>query len=717
MTPSNPDGSFFLALHGRLSSIVLECSPTEAPIWRHWGARLADSTLPFSALRQTRPQPPASLEFDQPLSIAPTFGAGWFGKAALLAHCAGRNFTHQWQSCAHVGNADGIHIFTLSDAVAALRLVIQVKLDPMSDVLTIKSTLHNVGNELVEVQWLAAATLPLPSSANQIQYTAGEWANEFEVEVIPLSRGTWVRENTRGRTSHDCFPGAVVRCLGATEHHGNVYGAHLGWSGNHSQSIEWQHDGQYQWQLGEFLAPGEVRLQPGDSLESPASYAAFSPSGLNGLAQCFHSAVNQLTPWHGGKAMPRPRPVHLNTWEAVYFDHREADLMALASSAAALGVERFVLDDGWFHLRRHDGAGLGDWWPDREKYPNGLGPLASHVRACGMSFGLWVEPEMVNADSDLYRAHPEWVLQVEGRPQLTGRNQLVLDLTQPAVSDYLFASISGLLSTLPIEYLKWDMNRDLALAGSNGSAAYRKQVLALYGLLEKVNQEFPTVEIENCASGGGRIDFGMMRHTHRVWLSDCNDALSRVAIQRGAMQWLPPALLGAHVGAAPSHTTGRSQSLAFRAAVALGAHFGVEMDVRKLDYDERTHLSKWIALFKKIRDRLHNAGVWLGDAGDGVVWQAHGESTSVILLIYRLTPSAQRYAPKVRLPMLDPTHEYFAQRLDPHDSIAAAGNDSAMNTNLSNGLTISGGWLIHDGLPLPRLNAESAIVFSITAID
>ncbi|MBK7687277.1 MAG: alpha-galactosidase [Rhodocyclaceae bacterium] len=318
----------------------------------------------------------------------------------------------------------------------------------------------------------------------------------------------------------------------------------------------------------------------------------------------------------------KPRLVHLNTWEAVYFDQDEDSLKALATSAAELGVERFVLDDGWFKGRDHDRAGLGDWWPDPRKFPDGLLPLAMHVEACGMSFGLWVEPEMVNPDSDLYRAHPDWALALEGRAQLTGRNQLVLDLSRPDVSDYLFERLHGLLSQLPIKYLKWDMNRDLATAGSNERAAYREQVLALYRLLARIRLAHPSLEIESCASGGGRIDFGILAHTHRVWTSDCNDALSRVAIQRGALQWLPPEILGAHIGSVPSHTTGRSQSLAFRAAVALGAHFGLELDVRKLTTQERASLSQWIALYQRLRAELHQSTVWQGDTGDGIVWQA-----------------------------------------------------------------------------------------------
>ena len=431
----------YLCLHGRHSSVVLECSANEAPLWRYWGPRLADITMPPLPLRQTRPAAPASLEVDQPLSIAPTFGAGWFGRASLLAHRGGEQFSQQWQSCdiAADNNPQWVSV-TLRDTIAGLRLIVTLRIDASSDGLTIQSCLHNEGKDILDVQWLAAATLPLPDDCRVVQSFGGEWAHEFLPDTQVLTRSGWFRENVRGRTSHDCFPGAIVLCEGATEHTGHVYGAHLGWSGNHTQTIEWQHDGKYQWQLGEWLAPGEARLAPGETLESPLVYAAFSPKGLNGLAQSFHAAVRAILPWPA-RSMP-PRPVHLNTWEAVYFNHDEADLAALATSAAELGVERFVLDDGWFQGRDHDRAGLGDWWADARKFPDGLLPLAKHVVSRGMSFGLWVEPEMVNADSDLYRAHPDWTLQLEGRPLLLGRHQLVLDLARADVAEYLFTRLN-----------------------------------------------------------------------------------------------------------------------------------------------------------------------------------------------------------------------------------------------------------------------------------
>jgi len=659
------------------------------------------------------------MDVDQPLSIAPCFGGAWFGQSALLAHRAGRQFEQAFDQC-HVEwiKTERSLILHLEDSVAELGLDIHLALDE-HDVLRLHSSLHNRGTEALDVQWLAAGTLVLPGQAREVRSFFGQWANEFQVQHDALSHGIWLRENRRGRTSHDTFPGAVVMLPGATEHGGTVFGAHLAWSGNHRQLIECLHDAQFQWQLGEWLAPGEVRLAPGETLETPVLLASCSTAGLNGLAANFHAAVRSALPWPDG-AM-RPRPIHINTWEAMYFDHRPEELRALAKAAAEIGVERFVLDDGWFHGRHHDRAALGDWWPDEGKYPDGLLPLAQYVQSLGMEFGLWLEPEMVNPDSELFRTHPDWALQLEGRPLHTMRNQLLLDVSRDEVANYLFERIDTLLREIPIAYIKWDMNRDLAHAGdAHGHAAYRRFVQAVYALLDRVRASHPAVEIESCASGGGRIDMGILAHTHRVWTSDCNDALSRVAIQRGALQFIPPEIMGAHIGPAPAHTTGRSQNLDFRAAVALPGHLGIEMDVRHLDDAQRDDLRKWLDLYKRLRDELHHGKVWLGEVGDKVVWQAHGSTQDLIVFVYRTAPTTLRYTPPLCLPMLEHDLEYRIQRLDPpapewtssplnNALLAAGGEESPV-------LCGHGAWLAEAGLPLPRMPAESCAIYRLEAI-
>ena len=710
-TPLPQAAAEFIVLHSRASSVVLEAHADEAPIWRYWGPRLADGATPRLPLRDTRPLPSFMLEFDQPLTLVPTFGVGWFGQSALLAHRNGQQFAQAITRCEVEWLVPGRAVtLRLGDAVAALRIDVTLTLDEASDVLIVKSSLVNLGDMPIDVQWLAAGTLPLPGRADSVRSYAGQHVHEFMLLTDPLSRSIWRRENRRGRTSHDCFPGAVVTTPGATDDAGLVFGAHLAWSGNHQQTIEWLHDAQYQWQMGEWLAPGEGRLAPGETLHTPEMVASLSSAGFNGLAANFHTELRSRLMWPDGTM--RPRPVHLNTWEAFYMDVRPARVMELADAAAAVGIERFVLDDGWFPGRNHDRAGLGDWWVDRTKFPEGLAPLVKHVNQLGMEFGLWFEPEMVNPDSELFRAHPDWALQLDGRPMLTSRHQLVLDISRPEASAYLFDKIDALLRELPIRYIKWDYNRDVTTAGaSDGRAGYRAQAHALYALMARLRAAHPDVEIETCSGGGGRIDFAVLRHTQRVWTSDCIDALSRVDIQRGFLQFFPPEIMGAHVGTAPAHTTGRTQTMAFRAAVALPGHLGVELDVRHLDAAARAELKGWIALHKRWRDRLHHGRVWKGELGDGVVWQAHGDEAAdeVLLLAYRIRPSTHRYAPSLPLAMLDAGARYHVEEIVPDGAPANHHHSSApLFTALrEGGVEFDGAWLAQSGLPLPRAMAET----------
>jgi alpha-galactosidase len=722
----------FAVLHGRNSSVVIELHADEAPLWRYWGPRLPDAAAFASTLapaRELRPLPSFMLDHDQPLTVAPTFGVGWFGQSALLAHREGRDFAQAYTKCtAHWLSPGAALRLELNDTVAQLRLDIFLKLDASSDVLTISSTLTNLGSSTLDVQWLAAGTLPLPARCKGVRSYAGQHMAEFLLQEETLSRSLWRRESRRGRTSQDTFPGAVVTTPNADAHSGLMYGAHLAWSGNHQQTIEWLHDGQYQWQLGEWLAPGEGRLAPGATLLTPEIVASVSTHGLNGLAANFHAELRARLPWHGGHM--RPRPVHLNTWEGFYFDLEPQKVMDLATAAAAIGVERFVVDDGWFHGRHHDRAALGDWWPDAGKFPQGLGPLVDHVRGLGMEFGLWVEPEMVNPDSELNRAHPDWTLQLHGRPMLTARNQLVLDISRPEVSDYLFEKISALVLAHRIDYLKWDHNRDLTTAGlgapgQQGQPGYRVQVFAAYALMDRLRAMHPALEIESCSGGGGRIDFGVLRHAHRVWTSDCIDASSRVDIQRGFLQFFPPEIMGSHVGTAPAHTTGRSQNMAYRSAVALPGHLGIEFDLRLLDADASRQLADWLALYKRWRERLHHGRVWLGECGDGVVWQAHGEDAAegandVLLFVYRTAPSTLRYMPLLQLPMLDRTANYRLKQIEPELTRGKQLYDTTtpwlQALRSEDGVVVNGAWLMESGLALPRAKAETAFVLHLQRI-
>jgi alpha-galactosidase len=363
-------------------------------------------------------------------------------------------------------------------------------------------------------------------------------------------------------------------------------------------------------------------------------------------------------------------------------------------------VERFVLDDGWFAGRDDDRTSLGDWWVDARKYPDGLKPLADHVRGLGMEFGLWVEPEMVSPNSELFRAHPDWALQLAGRPLATARNQLVLDLTRPDVVDHLFDRLSALVAELGVAYLKWDHNRDLAPAGdAAGRAAYTAQVRSTWALMARLRSAFPDLEIESCAGGGGRIDAGIAAHVNRFWASDCIDARLRIGLQRGFQQFLPPEVMGAHIGAERCHTTGRRFSLAFQALVACQGHLGLEFDLTKLDPAERAKLAGWIGFYKQHRHLLHGGAVWTGTAGDGVAWHAAGSAEECLLLVYRSEVMEQRHAAPLRLPFLG-EGDYRVAEVRPGERRAET--------------RYSGAWLAMSGLPIPPGLPDTATAWHIS---
>jgi len=411
--------------------------------------------------------------------------------------------------------------------------------------------------------------------------------------------------------------------------------------------------------------------------------------------------------------------VTLNVWEAVYFDHDLDRLRRLADAAAAAGVERFVLDDGWFRGRRDDTAGLGDWEVDDRVWPGGLEPLVRHVRDLGMQFGLWVEPEMVNPDSDLYRAHPDWVLATGDRLPVLARNQLVLDLAHPAAYRHLLGRLDALLAGHDVAYLKWDHNRDLVDAGragadGRGPAGVHTQTLAMYRLLDELRGRHPGVEIESCASGGARVDLEILQRTDRVWASDCNDALERQSIQRWTGVFLPPELIGAHIGAPRSHTTGRTQSLSFRAATALFGHQGLEWDLTAASAAELAAVRSWTDFVRQWRDVLHGGAVVRADRADPASW-LHGvvapDRSRALYAFVQLATSALAVPEPARLPGLDPERGYRVAPVHP------AGPPEGLQLRPPPWLAIGavqlpGRVLAQVGLPMPVLHPEQALLLT-----
>jgi alpha-galactosidase len=496
--------------------------------------------------------------------------------------------------------------------------------------------------------------------------------------------------------------------------HGDALGVHLGWSGNHQMRIESLADGRRMLQAGELLRPGEVALAPGAHYTSPSLYLCHSSAGQNGLTRQWHQMIRREFIASQNPVITG-RPVQLNTWEALYFGVDEPSVLALVDQAATLGIERFVLDDGWFLGRTDDQRALGDWEVDPQKFPNGLTPVIEACHCKGMEFGLWIEPEMVSQNSTLYKAHPDWVLRHEGIPLSEARQQLVLDLSQPDVVAYLFNAISSLLSAHPITYLKWDMNRDIHQAGNaEGRHAPHGQTRALYTLLAHIKQAFPRVCIETCASGGGRADLGILEYTSRVWPSDTNDALDRLRAQKGFQNLFPPELMGSHVGPSPCHITGRQHSMAFRAGVAFWGHMGVEADVRQLSDTDRQVLSEAIALHKHHRELIHGGSYQVVDRPPGEQgWMAiapdHAQALAALAVLETpATPFPSRY----RFIGLELDRQYELKLVWPDNLRSLQKNHKDALT----GTHWSGDWLMSVGLSLPILQPESLLIYHLKAV-
>jgi alpha-galactosidase len=667
----------------------------------------------------------------RPGPLLPEHGEGWFGRPGLSGHrldpgghpAAGRDWSPLFQPvrCEPGGRRT---VIEAEDAIAGLRLVTEAEAVP-GGAVRVRHTATNTGRQPYVLDSLEVV-FPLPGRAGEVLDFTGRQTAERIPQRHRLGDGLWLREGRRGHTGHDSATVVVAGVPGFGFGHGEVFGVHVAWSGNTVHRVERVPSG-----LGvvhgrpavpagrmlpglttigggELLLPGEISLASGESYATPWVYLTASQDGLDGLAAQFHGYL-RAQPAH-----PRsPRPVNLNVWEAVYFRHEFGTLAALADAAARIGVERYVLDDGWFTARRSDRAGLGDWQVDEAVWPGGLHRLVDYVRDRGMEFGLWIEPEMVNPDSGLYRAHPDWILSTGQRVPPLQRHQLVLDLTRPEVSGYLFERISGLLSEYPVSYVKWDCNRDLIDAGSaprEGAPAAHDQALAVYALLDRLRERHPAVEWESCAAGGGRIDLAMLGRVQRVWASDMTDALARQPIQRWTGQLVPPEYLGAHVSAPFSHQTGRYMPLSLRCATALFGHLGIEWDITQAGPEELDELAAWIRLYKDHRGLIHGGRVVRLDTPDDTAWM-HGvvaaDQSAALMCYVQLDEPRSDQPAALRVPGVDPGRRYRITDVTPGERPARRAGPG--DTRIT-GAEVSGRALASIGLAIPAQRALAAAV-------
>jgi alpha-galactosidase len=678
----------------------------------YWGGRLgATDSFP-----QPRPMPGwASFDssYNNTLQEYAGWGAGLFNEPALKVTFADGNRDLVLHYESHAETAHGFDV-VLKDIARPIFVTLHYEMDSASGILARSATIENRGAgseaEAVTVEQAAAAAWALPAGRYTLNYLTGRWAGEWNLNQEPVLHGARVIESRRGSTGHQANPWFAIQAGEADEDHGGVWFGALGWSGSWRITVE-------QDQLDAVRVTGGFNpfdfgyvLKAGEKLETPIFYGGYAADGLGGASRLLHryelEHILPRTRATAGQALahsqtaltPRVRPVIYNSWEATEFRVSEAGQMALAEKAAALGVDRFVMDDGWFGQRKDDRAGLGDWYVNKEKFPRGLKPLIDRVHALGMDFGLWVEPEMVNPDSDLYRAHPDWVLHFPGRPETEQRNQLVLNLARPDVKDYVLGFLDKLLNENDIAFLKWDYNRNWTEPGWDQlPPAEQKRVYVaytenLYAILAELRKRHPSVEIESCSGGGGRVDLGILRYTDEVWPSDNTDPFDRLTIQDGFTYVYTPQVMMAWVTDSPhdlEHQV-RVTSIPYRMLSSMQGSLGIGANIANWTPEEMATAKRLIVAYHEVQPTIVQGALYrLISPRDGSEFSATqtvraDKSQSVVFAFIHSTQMGRGF-PTLRLRGLDPAAEYS---LTPIEGKVSAATPS----------TASGAWWMNHGL-------------------
>ena len=675
----------------------------------HWGKELPASEN-LKELLAANIESTAHAELDEPQveGLFREAARGVISRPALLGHRSGQDFSQLFE-------VTDVDVDSISARVrftdAAAKLNATALFTFVGDgVLMVSLGVENLGDDF-NLEELSIY-LPLPDRAQESMDFAGRWIKERQPQRREIQAGSFVREVREGRSSHDYTILQLAMTKGAGFQAGEIWSMGLMFSGNSRHVVEKLQGGRKFIGAGESLMPGEIVLKKGEKYVTPGVAAIYSDKGIDGVSARSYGSLRSRGD-HPTKL--KPRPLTLNVWEAVYFDHNLEKLSELADVAKQIGVERFVLDDGWFGSRRDDTKGLGDWVVSPEVWPEGLGPLIEKVKANGMEFGLWFEGEMVNPDSDLYRAHPDWVLGAGGRVPPLGRMQLVLDLTNEDCYQHVFQQTDKVLSDYDISYIKWDHNKYLVEPGSSGAAAAHNQTNAIYRMFTELKQNHPGLEIESCSSGGGRIDLGMAMIADRFWTSDCNDALERQYIQRYTQIAIPPEMLGSHIGPTKSHTTGRVHELHFRAITALFGHAGLEWDITTCTKEELAQLASWSDYYKQNRDLIHSGNPIRVDSPEeyflqGVVSQ---DKTKALFSYATLQAASGSRPDALCFPGLDENRSYRIKAVYP-----AGEPKFIQRTQVGwlDGVTLSGLALSQVGVRAPIMNPENALLVEIEAI-
>ena len=583
-------------------------------------------------------------------------------------------------------------VIFLEDAAAQVAVELYYGVFEAYDLITRAVRIVNRGEEAVDLCRAASLCLDIPRGDLELVTFDGRHVMERCPTRAALRPGVQSVGSVRGTSSHQHNPFVLLCEPSAGEDHGLCWGAMLLYSGNFEAAVERSQFEDSRLVMGIHPYHFRFHLEPGESFTTPEAALVCATNGFTALSQRFHRALRERLIRDN---RPGRKPVLVNSWEATYFDFDQEKLLELARASAPLGVELFVLDDGWFGSRGDDRRGLGDWWANREKLPGGLGELARELRALGMELGLWIEPEMVSEDSLLYREHPDWALGVPGRPRTRGRSQLVLDFSREEVRDHVYSALRAVLDGAGITYLKWDMNRSLtdvwsaALPACRQGEVYHRYVLGVYELLERFRRDYPHILIEGCSGGGGRFDAGMLYYTPQIWCSDNTDAVDRLRIQCGTSFCYPPCTMGAHVSAVPNETNRRVTPLETRGVVAMAGVFGYEMDLRHATAEERAVIAGQVARYKACWDLVAEGDYYrLSDAfsdGPYTAW-AHVSRDRRRALVSLVTGSTRAALP------------FFALRLK--------GLDPALRYRVNGAETYPGDALLQAGYPLPLFQGD-----------
>ncbi len=687
-------------LDGGNVSYVFGVNPRGELQQLYWGGRLAasDHFGPAVPMREVA-------SFDSSYTTTPQEYAGWgaglFVEPALKVTFANGNRDLVLHYDSHEATPRGVNI-VLKDIKSNVFVTLHYEMDPASGILARWATIENRETQPITIEQAAAAAWALPPAHYSLNYLTGRWAGEWTLTQETLHPSEHVIESRRGTTGNQANPWFAIQAGDPDENHGEVWFGALAWSGSWRITVE-------QDQLDAIRITGGFNpfdfgyvLHPGQSLETPIFYGGYAANGLGEASRLLHHfEIAHILPrrmGEGDKAAPKPRPVIYNSWEATEFNVTEAGQMALAEKAATLGVDRFVMDDGWFGQRKDDHAGLGDWYVNKEKFPNGLKPLIDKVHSLHMDFGLWVEPEMVNPDSDLYRKHPDWVLNFPGRPRSEERNQMVLNLARPDVRAYVYGFLDKLLTENDIAFLKWDYNRNWSEPGwdqlppAEQKKVYVEFTRNFYSILAELKAKHPKVELESCSGGGSRVDLGILKYADEVWPSDNTDPFDRLTQQDGFTYAYTPQVMMAWVTDSPHWLNKRTTSVAYRMLSSMQGSLGIGANISKWNDEEMATAKRLIAAYHEVQSTIVQGDLYRlisprnGSEFSATQTVSRDKSQSVVFAFIHSTQEGRGF-PQLKLQGLDPAAEYT---LTPIEGAAGKGTPT----------TASGAWWMNHGLDM-----------------